>query len=142
MEEVRARVETFIKGEESNKEKRRKETNEDSRGRLSRLDVAIPSKSKGRPFKCHPQGDKRKREWTNLDSLTSLTVEKGQILRKVFHTKLLQFPPPSRTARGPDKEKWCEFHWASGHNTKECWTLVEQIEELIEQGHLQKYIAR
>uniref|UniRef100_A0A2N9I2V6 Reverse transcriptase domain-containing protein n=1 Tax=Fagus sylvatica TaxID=28930 RepID=A0A2N9I2V6_FAGSY len=40
------------------------------------------------------------------------------------------------------KNLYCRFHKDHGHLTKECVTLKEQVETLIRQGKLQKYVNR
>ena len=52
-------------------------------------------------------------------------------------TKLL-----STSSRKRDPEKYYRFHKDHGHYTDECCDLKEQIEELIQQGKLQKFIKR
>ena len=45
----------------------------------------------------------------------------------------------------PDKrprDKYCRFHRDHGHNTEDCYGLKRQIEELIKQGKLQRFVER
>uniref|UniRef100_A0A2N9EHL8 RNase H type-1 domain-containing protein n=1 Tax=Fagus sylvatica TaxID=28930 RepID=A0A2N9EHL8_FAGSY len=45
----------------------------------------------------------------------------------------------------PDKrprDKYCRFHRDHGHNTEDCYDLKKQIEELIKQGKLQRFVER
>ncbi|KAJ1383811.1 hypothetical protein SESBI_43057 [Sesbania bispinosa] len=37
-------------------------------------------------------------------------------------------PLPARGPKGPYKNRWCEFHRVQGHDTEECWDLMNQIE--------------
>jgi hypothetical protein len=41
---------------------------------------------------------------------------------------------------GLDKEAWCQYHRAKGHDTEDCYRLRDIIEELIKAGHLDKYL--
>ncbi|RDX67052.1 hypothetical protein CR513_54114, partial [Mucuna pruriens] len=41
---------------------------------------------------------------------------------------------------GANRQEWCEFNREYGHSTEECRTLQEQIERLIQEGHLGQYI--
>ncbi|RRT80100.1 hypothetical protein B296_00020686 [Ensete ventricosum] len=38
--------------------------------------------------------------------------------------------------------KSCRFHQDHGHDTKDCYTLKEQIEELIQRRHLNKFLPK
>ena len=40
------------------------------------------------------------------------------------------------------KDKYCLFHQDHGHDTSECYDLKEQIEALIRQGKLQKFVGK
>ena len=46
------------------------------------------------------------------------------------------------SSRKRDSKKYCRFHKDHDHYTDECRDLKEQIEELIQQGKLQKFIKR
>ncbi|GAV60246.1 hypothetical protein CFOL_v3_03777, partial [Cephalotus follicularis] len=38
--------------------------------------------------------------------------------------------------------KYCRYHRDHGHDTKECRHLKNQIEDLIQKGHLRKYVGK
>ena len=40
------------------------------------------------------------------------------------------------------KDKYCHFHGDHGHNTFKCYDLKQQIEALIRQGKLQRFISK
>ncbi|RDX58323.1 hypothetical protein CR513_62369, partial [Mucuna pruriens] len=44
------------------------------------------------------------------------------------------------TSHGPNRDVLYEFHRAHDHFTKECQTLQMQIEKLIQEGHLSRYV--
>ena len=55
----------------------------------------------------------------------------------------LQWPKPISTlAERRDKSKYCRFHQVHGHCTNECRQLKDQVENLIRQGKLQKYVRK
>jgi hypothetical protein len=52
---------------------------------------------------------------------------------------------PGKLLTNPDrraKDKYCRFHRDHGHNTEDCYDLKRQIEELIKQGKLQRFVER
>jgi hypothetical protein len=52
---------------------------------------------------------------------------------------------PGKLLTDPDKrprDKYCCFHRDHGHNTEDCYDLKRQIEELIKQGKLQRFVER
>jgi hypothetical protein len=52
---------------------------------------------------------------------------------------------PGKLLTDPDKrprDKYCRFHRDHGHNTEDCYDLKRQIEELIKQGKLQRFVER
>jgi len=51
-------------------------------------------------------------------------------------------PPPRRVASpsNADRRKQCRYHQNSGHSTKEYQALTDKIEELIQVGHLCRFI--
>ena len=40
------------------------------------------------------------------------------------------------------KDLYCRFHRDHGHTTEDCYALKEQIEALIRQGKLRKFVRR
>ncbi|KAJ1391112.1 hypothetical protein SESBI_36936, partial [Sesbania bispinosa] len=62
-------------------------------------------------------------------------------MQEVYNSDLLEYPPPARGAKGPYKDRWCEFHKVKGHDTEECWDLMNQNERLIKDGYLKRYVA-
>ncbi|GAV77323.1 LOW QUALITY PROTEIN: hypothetical protein CFOL_v3_20794, partial [Cephalotus follicularis] len=55
----------------------------------------------------------------------------------------IQWPEKLRSpAEKRDVEKYCRYHRDHGHDTEECRQLKNQIEDLIQWGHLRKYVDR
>ncbi|RDX79447.1 hypothetical protein CR513_40130, partial [Mucuna pruriens] len=66
-----------------------------------------------------------------------------QILREICHTSLMKFPLEVKgRVMGQSRGDWCDFHRAFGHSTEGCWTLKTQLEKLIQEGHLSRYVQR
>ncbi|GMH18431.1 hypothetical protein Nepgr_020272 [Nepenthes gracilis] len=41
---------------------------------------------------------------------------------------------------GNDQTKYCQYHRCLGHSTENCWTLQQEIEDLIRWGHLKQFV--
>ena len=66
-----------------------------------------------------------------------------QVLMQIRDDPSLQWPKPISTlVERRDKSKYCRFHQDHGHYTDECRHLKDQVETLIRQGKLQKYVKK
>ncbi|XP_019433535.1 PREDICTED: uncharacterized protein LOC109340324 [Lupinus angustifolius] len=73
---------------------------------------------------------------------TPLNASRSRILQEVLSTHLVQLPRPRPTKPGPlDRSKYCDYHSMFGHLTNDCTQLRDTIEDLIQAGHLQQFIA-
>ncbi|XP_065634578.1 uncharacterized protein LOC136069711 [Quercus suber] len=76
-------------------------------------------------------------------SFTPLTIPIDQVLMQIKDEGTLTFPgklkgDPSKRSR----DKYCRFHRDHNHNTADCYDLKQQIEALIRQGKLQKFVSK
>ncbi|XP_065620089.1 uncharacterized protein LOC136063514 [Quercus suber] len=76
-------------------------------------------------------------------SFTPLTTPIDQVLMQIKDEGALTFPgklkgDPSKRSR----DKYCRFHRDYGHDTADCYDLKQQIEALIRQGKLQKFVSK
>ncbi|XP_065639025.1 uncharacterized protein LOC136071528 [Quercus suber] len=76
-------------------------------------------------------------------SFTPLNAPIDQVLMQIKDEGALTFPgklksDPSKWPR----DKYCRFHRDHGHDTADCYDLKQQIEALIRQGKLQKFINK
>jgi len=76
-------------------------------------------------------------------SFTPLTVPIDQVLMQIKDEGTLTFPgklkgDPNKRSR----DKYCRFYRDHGHDTTDCYDLKQQIETLIKQGKLQKFISK
>ncbi|XP_068484963.1 uncharacterized protein [Phaseolus vulgaris] len=86
------------------------------------------------------------RRWENRDRpirfsrYTPLTAERGRILDEALNAELI--PPPRKVAspNNADRRKQCRYHQNTGHSTDECQALKDKIEELIQAGHLCRFV--
>ena len=51
-------------------------------------------------------------------------------------------PPPRKVAspNNADQRKQCRYHQNTRHSTDECQALKDKIEELIQAGHLRRFV--
>ncbi|XP_043717607.1 uncharacterized protein LOC122665521 [Telopea speciosissima] len=72
---------------------------------------------------------------------TSLNTTRTKILMEVYNRGLLQWPRPM-FSRPEDRNnnKFCKFHKDVGHDTEDCRQLKREIEDVIQKGHLRRYI--
>lgn len=55
---------------------------------------------------------------------------------------MYHIPPPTlkyETMRH-DPSRWCKYYKIKGHRTYDCYQLKNEIEHLIQEGHIRKYI--
>ena len=74
---------------------------------------------------------------------TSLNAPLDQVLMQIKDEGTLTFPgklksDPSKRSRN----KYCRFHRDHGHDTADCYDLKQQIEALIREGKLQKFVSK
>ncbi|RDY12140.1 hypothetical protein CR513_03112, partial [Mucuna pruriens] len=80
---------------------------------------------------------------SNEDKPTSTTTWVEPIRGKhVYHIHRRNIPPPTKRKLGPSREEMCKFHRAHGHTTEECRVLKCQIEKLIHDGYLGRFVKR
>ncbi|KAJ1411325.1 hypothetical protein SESBI_21370 [Sesbania bispinosa] len=96
----------------------------------------------GRPGGGRPNFTEIRRtsQWGSGD-YTPLDAKRADILKEVYNANLLDLPLPARGPKGPYKNRWCEFHRVQGHDTEECWDLMNQIERLIKYGYLRRFVS-
>ncbi|XP_020205257.1 uncharacterized protein LOC109790504 [Cajanus cajan] len=82
----------------------------------------------------------RENKGGRYDFYTPLNAPRVHILEEASNSTLPPLPPPGHTPYSADKSKHCRYHRNHGHTTKECRTLRDRIEELIQVGHLGQYV--
>ncbi|KAJ1438229.1 hypothetical protein SESBI_03126 [Sesbania bispinosa] len=101
---------------------------------------------RGQNFQPRTNWDDRRKaeqiESQGLDSLTPLNTSRARILKEVYQSDLIRLPLQAKGPKGPDLNKWWDYHRARGHDTEDCWTLTNRIERLINEGYLGKYVEK
>ncbi|RDX73390.1 Retrovirus-related Pol polyprotein, partial [Mucuna pruriens] len=126
MEEIRMRAEKHI------------EVEEDQAERMEADHAHIKNKQVEQHHKPnHTKAAQAKHHFTPL------TESRAKILKEICHTRLLKFPQePEGKVLGHDKDEWCDFHRTRGHSTEACWTLCTQLERLVQEGRLNRYVHK
>uniref|UniRef100_A0A2N9HJY0 RNA-directed DNA polymerase n=1 Tax=Fagus sylvatica TaxID=28930 RepID=A0A2N9HJY0_FAGSY len=78
-----------------------------------------------------------------FNHFTPLNAPVDHIFMQIRNDPALKWP--GKLLTDPDKrprDKYCRFHRDHGHNTEDCYDLKRQIEELIKQGKLQRFVER
>ena len=93
-------------------------------------------------------GDKRDDWWSKpligrFTNFTPLNTLIDQVLMQIKDKGTLTFlgklkGDPSKRS----KDKYCHFYRDHGHDTSECYDLKQQIEAIIRQGKLQKFVSK
>ncbi|XP_020207268.1 uncharacterized protein LOC109792284 [Cajanus cajan] len=89
-------------------------------------------------------GGRTRGEWTRnneQEKFTPLNVPRRQILHDVNNPSLFEFLAATDRQLGPFKIDWCEFHRTHGHTTHNYFVLKRQIERLIKERRLKKFVA-
>jgi hypothetical protein len=92
------------------------------------------SERKAKPSQKGNQSQSQK--WTPLNATLST------VLMDIKRDPAFRWPPRMRTP--PEKrnnQKFCEYHNDHGHQTEDCMVLRKEIELLIQNGKLVKFVA-
>ncbi|XP_027922692.1 uncharacterized protein LOC114180581 [Vigna unguiculata] len=73
---------------------------------------------------------------------TPLVSNRARILEEALNTDIITAPRRAPTPPNADTTKHCRYHRNYGHTTEECFTLKDKIEELIQAGHLRRFVKR
>ncbi|XP_019429694.1 PREDICTED: uncharacterized protein LOC109337226 [Lupinus angustifolius] len=90
----------------------------------------------------HPQTLPSLPKKAKYSTYTPLNANRSRILHEVLSTHLVQLSRPRPTKPDPqDRSKYCDYHSMFGHLTNDCTQLRDTIEDLIQAGHFQRFIA-
>ncbi|XP_014503053.1 uncharacterized protein LOC106763369 [Vigna radiata var. radiata] len=131
MEELRQRTTDEIRVEDM-KQSYRKELQEAKVEKESQRDNqgSRPGGNKAREGPQNPR----------FPQYTQLNAPRARILQESLSAQVMQVPQQRLTPPGADNSKHCLYHQNMGHNTEDCVTLKDKIEEMIRAGLLQQYV--
>uniref|UniRef100_A0A2N9HSG4 Retrotransposon gag domain-containing protein n=1 Tax=Fagus sylvatica TaxID=28930 RepID=A0A2N9HSG4_FAGSY len=102
-----------------------------------------PAKQKVPKFTETPERKRTTAPPVKFSSFTPLNTPIDKLLLQIQDDPSLRWPGKIRSdPNSRPKNLYCRFHRDHGHLTEECVALKEQIETLIRQGKLQKYVSR
>jgi len=61
-------------------------------------------------------------------------------LDETLNVELILPPRKVISPNNADQRKQCRYHQNTGHSTEECQALKDKIEELIQAGHLRRFV--
>jgi len=141
-EEIISHAECYIKGEESNAEKRVRDVKEKGSSSTERKNYDIPPSRDRGTFKRQPEQDRHPRRYAS-EHFTPLTMRPERILKEVYKSKIIPKANPPRThIMGNNRDAWCKYHRVMGHDTDDCIHLKREIEKLIQSSKLKGYTKR
>ena len=130
--------EEALQARDSASRKKRKNEYED------RHHEPLESKPKTQRNRGRRQEDRSRREPNErFNHFTPLDALVDHIFMQIRNDLALKWPGKLMT--NPDrraKDKYCCFHRDHGHNIENCYDLKRQIEELIKQGKLQRFVEK
>uniref|UniRef100_A0A2N9F5L1 RNase H type-1 domain-containing protein n=1 Tax=Fagus sylvatica TaxID=28930 RepID=A0A2N9F5L1_FAGSY len=102
-----------------------------------------PAKQKVPKFTETPERKRTTAPPVKFSSFTPLNTPIDKLLLQIQDDPSLRWPGKIRSdPNNRPKNLYCRFHRDHGHLTKDCVALTEQVETLIRQGKLQKYVSR
>ena len=101
-----------------------------------------PAKQKVPKFTETPVCKQTTAPLVKFSSFTPLNTPIDKLLLQIQDDLSLRWPGKIRSdPNSRPKNLYCRFHRDHGHFTEDCVTLKEQVETLIRQGKLQKYVS-
>jgi hypothetical protein len=102
-----------------------------------------PTKQKVPKFTETPERKRTTAPPVKFNSFTQLNTPIDKLLLQIQDDPSLRWPGKIRSdPNSRPKNLYCRFHRDHGHLTEDCVALKEQVETLIRQGKLQKYVSR
>src|SRR3954471_3819892 len=99
------------------------------------------------PCRARSPPPRRARSTTPLPPrrFTLLNRARNEVLNHIREAGYVKDPPPMKPRSAASRRKsdaYCRFHRDYGHDTEDCYQLKEEIEELINRGRLQRFVAK
>jgi len=102
-----------------------------------------PEEVERRIDKNRPITSARPREFAKparFTCYTPLTTDRSRILKEAISVDLLTTLKRTNTPHNAYQTKHCRYYRNFGHTTEDCWALKDKIEELVQAGHLRRFV--
>ena len=129
MDELRTRVAKFMQIEEHVNYHRKTQVENTERNKGTRPPMTTTDRDRYRSSRG-----------PRFNNYTLLTVPRGKILDEALQTELIPTLKQTQTPPNADTAKRCQYHRNYGHTTEGCQALRDKIEELVQAGHLRKFV--
>ncbi|XP_068475257.1 uncharacterized protein [Phaseolus vulgaris] len=129
MDELRTRVTKFMQIEEHIDYHRKTHVENTDRGKGIRPPIVPTNRDRHRPNRG-----------PRFHNYTPLIVPRGKVLDEALQIELIPALKQSQTPPNADTSKRCQYHRNYGHTTEGCQALKDKIEELVQAGHLRKFV--
>ncbi|MCI15949.1 hypothetical protein A2U01_0037089 [Trifolium medium] len=140
MQEIMKRAKCYIKGKESNAEKRNRDSREKPQDRGSPERYQRRGNQRTNRYQGRNNGRRYQQSWNNGEraymtdeEYTRLNDTKVHVLDEILSAGLARLPPvPDHHVRlGPNLDECCHYRMCKGYNTEKCYRLKDLIEKLI-----------
>lgn len=82
-----------------------------------------------------------KRVGKMIGKFLPLNTHREHICCKVLHLHNIHIlPTPKEDAMAHKPGRWCKFYRVKRHHIEDCYQLYKEINRLIQEGHLRKYV--
>ncbi|CAA0805859.1 Unknown protein, partial [Striga hermonthica] len=109
-------------------------------------DESSPKGGSSKKLLPRRQGRPRLPNGQRYNNFTSINAQEGEVLAAIEEKlESREVTWPATRFEGPTKprsNKYCRFHRDYGHNTEDCRHLKDEIERLIQGGHLKDFVIR
>ncbi|CAA0839390.1 Unknown protein, partial [Striga hermonthica] len=138
-----SRAEKYINAEEMSRAEDEHETSERKRTRDPGDDNGGKRKKVWDRLSVTTNSSKDRSNLPRFERYTPLRATKNEVLMYIRDKDYVKWPTKMRTpANKRSRDKYCRFHRDHGHDTEDCETLKNEIEDLIRRGYLKKFVGK
>ncbi|VFQ69588.1 unnamed protein product [Cuscuta campestris] len=135
-EEAMVRAGRYVTLEERKEEKKEKTPKEEEKSGTKK-----PFKNKKQGFPDGPKGASPGTSEKHRSANPVFTLPVAEVMAHAAEQGLMTYPTYSqKVCNVEDTRKWCAYHRKNDHNTKDCYTLKNEMARLIRRGHLKKLV--